>query len=124
MLRAGWSRVLFPMRLLNYLMFPFVLWPWGFDSASSRNQYQESSWGLKRSRRLRLITSPPSLVRLKRNRRIRLTTSPPSLVRLSRKCGSLDISQSDGPPRPFTEITFFIFYFSGIFAPVCSSLNI
>jgi hypothetical protein len=49
MLQAGRSRFRFQMRLIHFsidLTLPAALWPW-VDSASNRNEYQESSWGVK-----------------------------------------------------------------------------
>jgi hypothetical protein len=51
-----------------------------FDSASNRNKYQESSWGLRGA-----------------GRYVRLTTSPSYVSWLPGKCDSLDVSQAYGP---------------------------
>jgi hypothetical protein len=65
----------------------------GVDSASNRNEYQESSWGVKRGRR------------------VRMRTLPPSVSRLSRRCGSLDLSHPYGPSRPVTGIALLLLTF-------------
>jgi hypothetical protein len=65
----------------------------GVDSASNRNEYQESSWGIKGGRQARKDDN--------------LTAICEPIVCI--KCGSLDVSKPYGPPRtsfspPFPDV--------------------
>jgi hypothetical protein len=89
MLQAGWSRVRFPMRLLNFVF--------NFPNSSSRTMALAS---------IQLLTemSTRNLPGDKGQTAHKADTSPPSVTRLSKKCGRSDDSQTSGPPGPVTRI--------------------
>jgi hypothetical protein len=86
-LQARRSRVRFPIRTLNFF---------NWSNPSSRTM----AMGLTQSLTEMSTNNHPVV---KCSWRVRLTTSP-SVSLVSKKCGSLNVSHSYGPPLPVTQI--------------------
>jgi hypothetical protein len=76
-----------------YIILPAHYGP-GVNSASNRNEYQES------------------LLWEKRNQRVRMINSLPSASQLSRKCGILNVSHPNGPTYPVIRIALLYLHIS------------
>jgi hypothetical protein len=81
--QAGWSRVRFPVRSLNFFCV-------NLPNASNGTM----AWGCLRIRKY--------FWAVERGQRVRLTVLPPSVSRLSKQYGIFNISQPYRPPRPLT----------------------
>jgi hypothetical protein len=83
MLEAGRLKVRFPIRSLHtfeFTLFFQLHYGPGVDSAFSRNEHQEFSWGVKHGLCIKLITSPPYVSQLSRNYGILNISQPYQLV--------------------------------------------
>jgi hypothetical protein len=108
MLQAARSRDRIPMKSLDFFNWRKPFQPHygpGVDSATNRNEYQNSSWEVKGGRC------------------VGLTTLRPSVSRLSRRCESLDLHNPMEPPRPVSGIALPFFFTSLILKPYLMTLT-
>jgi hypothetical protein len=96
MLQAGRSQVRVPMRLLNFVF--------NLPNPSSRTMALGFTQPVTE---INARNRKKSFGGVERGHRVRLT-SLPYVSRLYRQCGILNISQPYKPPRPVTEVVYFM----------------